>query len=66
MSDISGTGYGSSHDWKRKYTTEYKVTIYECGNCGADFRHAYDVTPEIFKALEESSVPEHCDEGEGR
>ena len=65
QSEIHGTGYGDSHTWSRIFTTlgdlEYyeKFTSYSC-KCGADFNHYYDVTPDIFKAIKESGVPDKC------
>ena len=59
MSDIRGTGYGSSHNWKRKETTPNKVTQYEC-ECGARFAHAYDVIPDIFEAMHHAGVVDKC------
>ena len=68
MSDITGNGYGYSHDWKRLYTEQVgatpdrlsKVTYYRCRKCGEAFNHHYDVIEDIFKAIEESGIPENC------
>lgn len=62
MTDIQGTGYGSSHDWQRGETC-FRCTYYKCKNCGAVFSHYYPDTPSIFKAIAELGVPDKC-EGE--
>lgn len=60
MSAIYGTGYGSSHDWKRGHTNQWilgQVFSYEDG---AGFSHQYDVIPDIFEAIKLSGVPDKC------
>lgn len=61
MSDISGNGYGSAHDWMRLYTEPSKVTFYVCNDCGENFAHAYDEIPNIFQAMRETGVKENCE-----
>jgi hypothetical protein len=60
MSDISGTGFGSSHNWRCGSTTPWKVTEYRCVNCGAFFRHAYDDVPDIFEAIRVQGLSDVC------
>ena len=60
MSDIHGDGYGSAHNWKRGYTGYTRATEYQCGSCGANFRHAYDSIPNIFEAMKRCNVSEFC------
>lgn len=69
-SHISGTGYGSSHIWKRLETRKLpyyasnslKNTIYKCKVCGTPFIHYYDTIADIFEALKKSGVPDKCEE----
>ena len=60
MSDITGTGHGSAHDWKNLGTSPFKVTEYSCRKCGAFFRHCYGDTPRIFEAMKQQSIPVEC------
>ncbi len=65
MSKIIGTGHGDSHDWEIKGTEEMPLrqdrsTLFVCRDCGLRFRHWYHVTPDIFKAMEEVSIPNEC------
>lgn len=60
MSDITGTGHGSAHNWKRGDTTPYKTTSYTCRSCGDAFIHAYDDIPNIFEAIKVAGVSEYC------
>lgn len=64
-SQISGEGYGSSHTWIRGGTNynpsgwSDKYTQYGC-ECGACFTHYYDVTPDIFQAIEQVGISDKC------
>lgn len=64
-SDISGSGYGDSHQWIRGGTNQVgadwmsKASYYGCP-CGATFSHAYDIIPDIFEAMRQAGVPEEC------
>ena len=66
MSDISGTGWGSDHDWERGETNQVgstywlKGTHYYCRNCGIHFEHKYDLIPNIFEAMKQADIPEKC------
>jgi hypothetical protein len=51
MSDIYGTGWGSSHDWHYEYSNDTKHSFYTCRACKAFFVHSYDRIPNIFDAL---------------
>jgi hypothetical protein len=59
MSDIQGTGYGSSHNWKNLGTSPRKETRYAC-ECGESFLHAYDKIPDIFEAMHNAGVKDKC------
>ena len=59
-SHIQGTGWGSDHVWIRGHTGFDKCTAYECAECGVEFYHHYEQIPDIFKAMQESGVPEKC------
>ncbi len=65
MSDISGKGYGDSHNWIRGGTNQVgsnwmkKATYYVCP-CGVIFSHAYDIIPDIFEAMKQAGIPEKC------
>lgn len=67
-SDIHGFGYGSSHSWKLEgsrqlpYHADYRLkeTSYTCIVCDRTFHHYYDVTPDIFAAIEQSGIPDEC------
>lgn len=59
-SDINGVGYGSAHSWRHGHTSPAKYTTYTCCSCGAKFRHHYDRTSNIFDAMKNAKVPEHC------
>lgn len=60
MSHINGSGYGSSHNWQDRGTPYSGVTKYKCKDCGALFSHYYHDTGNIFKAIEESEIPDNC------
>ena len=66
MSEISGKGYGDSHNWKRGSTAQVgaiawlKGTGWHCVDCKASFNHAYDMIPDIFQAIKASGVPDQC------
>jgi hypothetical protein len=66
-SDIRGIGYGDWHAWENVETArvgsapaEYKWTRYECRACGAEFKHYYDVKPNIFDTMKVIPVPAEC------
>lgn len=59
MSDMSGSGYGSSHDW-RNLGTEFRRTLWKCARCGAGFWHCYPSEPNIYKAMAQVGVPNEC------
>lgn len=67
-SDINGEGFGSDHIWQRGYTTQsgFEVhhgdnsTMYVCKKCGQGFNHYYHSTPNIFEAIREVGISEHC------
>jgi hypothetical protein len=67
-SDIYGTGYGSSHTWKRgetrqlPYDADYrlKATSYTCTACNTIFYHYYDTTPDIFAAIKQAGIADTC------
>lgn len=61
MSAINGEGYGHSHAWV--YEGSFPgVSQYRCAReeCGALFTHAYNETPDIFKAIEETGISDLC------
>lgn len=67
MSDIRGSGYGDNHKWKKCYTPQVgsapnnqRYTYYECRECGFVFIHYYNITPNIFKAMNDVNVPAEC------
>lgn len=66
MSEISGSGYGDSHDWENKGTEQMPLptdrsTLWVCRKCGVMFRHYYNIVTNIFDAMKERKVPEFCD-----
>ena len=70
MSHINGTGYGSSHDWEncgsiqwgiRRLPSMAACTSYKCKSCGAAFGHHYNITANIFKAIEEAGMLDICE-----
>jgi len=60
VSDISGKGWGDSHNWQYLYTSAGRSSIYKCRNCDAAFGHHYPSTPSIFKAMHDSGVLDKC------
>jgi len=60
MSHIIGSGFGSSHNWVRGYTSPWKATEYKCADCGAGFYHAYDAIPDIFEAIKRQNIADVC------
>ena len=64
MSDIYGTGFGSTHDWRYDITDIFggePGSRYICQNCGQVFVHYYNSTPDIFEAMERNSnVTDDC------
>lgn len=65
MSNITGTGYGSTHTWQNKGTEQMpqpqdRSTLWVCKNCDAAFRHYYHIFPDIFQAIKLSKVEEFC------
>lgn len=61
MSDITGNGWGASHDWKGHTPQDNsKRTIYECAACEERFVHHYDETPNIFTAMHNRGVSDKC------
>lgn len=60
MSDITGKGYGSSHDWEAGWTGPSRATPYACRACEAAFNHHYPSVPNIFKAMKLKGVPDKC------
>lgn len=68
-SAIFGDGYGSAHVWRYLGSNQNPVGIedkfsrYICRDCEAHFMHRYDLEPDIFKAMEETGVPEECNPG---
>lgn len=67
MSDIHGTGYGSSHNWKREITDQFTfrggtvfATRYRCRDCHEVFVHPYHDIPGIFEAMEYRGVTDKC------
>lgn len=66
MSDIFGKGWDDDHNWQRGSTAQVgstwaaKSTTYQCRNCGVAFSHPYDIIPDIFQAIEQAGVKEHC------
>ncbi len=60
MSDIFGSGFGSSHNWKRGFTSAFKSTSYRCEGCGTVFFHNYDDVPNIHKAIELQGISDSC------
>jgi hypothetical protein len=61
--DISGAGYGSSHEWKHDLTDTFggeKGTRYLCLHGDAVFVHLYDVVRSIFDAMRLAGVPARC------
>lgn len=67
MSDITGIGYGSKHNWIDRGTEqisspkEHRSTRYICRNCNAVFRHYYHITPDIFQAIKSNGIKEECE-----
>ena len=61
MSDIYGEGYGASHEWVRGYQPHGdRSTPYKCKKCGVEFRHWYNVVPNIHEAIREAGIPDKC------
>jgi hypothetical protein len=64
MSDIYGTGFGSTHDWAYEFTDDFggeSGTRYHCRKCGQVFVHRYNSTPDIFVAMVRSNgVTDDC------
>lgn len=69
MSHVNGIGYGSSHNWENRGSLQWGSmglpstaarTDYNCKDCGVRFVHQYNITPNIFKAIEEAGVPDIC------
>ncbi len=60
MGDIQGIGYGCDHDWENRGTSIHRTTHYKCRRCGCGFWHAYNDTPNIFKAMKLAGVPKDC------
>jgi hypothetical protein len=58
MSDIPGTGYGSTHDWKRGHVCAAQIVDYRCRACGLIFSHSYRKQPDPFKAMRERGIGE--------
>jgi hypothetical protein len=67
---ILGKGYGSSHRWSKGSTLwssttqplmpHQKHTHYQCVECDAHFLHFYDITPDIFDAIEQAGISDQC------
>ncbi|MGR3292516.1 MAG: hypothetical protein ACUZ9M_00705 [Candidatus Scalindua sp.] len=69
MSDISGSGYGSSHNWEHKETLQWGAaglhsscanTLYKCRDCGQVFQHNYHEISDIFEAMQTLGISEIC------
>lgn len=60
MSAITGSGWGSKHNWESGPTGWTRTTPYVCKDCGATFGHHYPSEPNIFTAMYKSGVPEDC------
>jgi len=69
MSDINGSGYGDSHNWQRGDSLQWgnmglpssaAQTKYTCKDCGESFCHHYNITPNIFQAMEDSGISDVC------
>jgi tRNA(Ile2) C34 agmatinyltransferase TiaS len=61
MSEIPGTGYGTSHDWRRAASTWGGQITYRCRRCGAAFNFDPMKNPNIPRTLELSGVPDKCE-----
>ena len=66
-SQITGKGYGDKHTWIKLFTNtttkrSEKYSLWECIECGKQFKHFYDVIPDIFSAIHFSRIPENCKE----
>jgi hypothetical protein len=65
-SAIRGSGYGHTHLWARGVTAQvgsdqaHKGTEYKCRACGAAFTHRYALIENIFAAIHDAGVAEHC------
>lgn len=68
---LFGVGYGSDHKWSNKnivypkgfaqfYPIAMRHSMYECKECGITFVHYYNTTPNIYKAMEKSDIPQQC------
>ena len=69
MSDVIGTGYGSSHRWKKDLTAKFKnprtgcqepATRFRCRDCQEIFVHYFDREKGIFEAMEYRGVTRLC------
>ena len=58
-SDINGEGWGSDHLWHYE-STPSTASYYKCARCFWPFAHSYNHTPDIFKAMRESGIPDKC------
>ena len=68
MSDISGKGYGASHNWKYGGSNDSHCSFYTCVDCRAFFVHSYNDTVDIFDAIKKASdigingvIPDVCE-----
>jgi hypothetical protein len=58
-SDVIGDGWGADHLWHYE-STPSNASYYKCARCFWPFAHAYNHTPDIFKAMRDSGVPDKC------
>jgi len=58
-SQIFGDGWGADHLWHYE-STPSNTSYYKCARCFWPFGHAYNHTPDIFKAMKEGGVPDKC------
>lgn len=58
-SEIFGKGCGSDHLWHYEGTPS-NSSCYKCARCFWNFAHYYNHTPDIFKAMKDSGVPDKC------
>lgn len=61
MSEINGRGHGDSHEWVMGYQYQGdRSTPYKCKNCHIEFRHWYNMTPNIWEAIKNCGIPDKC------
>lgn len=60
MSEVYGTGYGTSHDWRRVGSSWGGPVRYRCRRCGAAFDYNPTHQANLPRTIETSGVPDEC------